>query len=227
MRLVETGINNVFWLIRDKKKKVLVTKNLTPGFSVYGEKLYRIKNTEYRQWIPGRSKLAAAIYKGIKKVPIGEGDKVLYLGAASGTTISHVSDIIWKDGVAFGVDIAPRVVRDLIFVAQKKRNIVPILADASRTEIYKGIVPMVDFVYQDIAAPNQVEIFIKNVMEFLKDGKYGMIAIKARSIDVSRPPSEIFKESEEKLKEVGLKVVDKKRLEPYHKDHIMILIKKG
>lgn len=225
MKILRTDINNVFWLIR-KGKKILVTKNLTPGYSVYGEKLYNVGGVEYRQWIPNRSKLAAAIYKKIKKIPLDEGYKVLYLGAASGTTISHVSDIIWKSGIAFGVDIAPRVTRDLVFVAKRKKNIVPILADASRIELYEFFVPKVDFVYQDIAAPNQIDIFIKNVENFLKNNKYGMIAIKARSIDVSRPPSEIFKESERKLKEMGYKIVDKKRLEPYHKDHIMILIKK-
>ncbi len=226
LKLVEAGIDNVYWLFKNKKRKVLVTKNLTPGFSVYGEKLYRIKGVEYRQWIPNRSKLAASIYKKIEKVPIKEGYKVLYLGAASGTTISHVSDIIWEEGITYGVDIAPRVVRDLVFVAKRKRNIVPILADASKIELYSFIVPKVDFVYQDIAAPNQVDIFIKNVDYFLKNGKYGMIAIKARSIDVSRPPAEIFKESEKILKEHGYEIVDKKRLEPFHKDHIMILIRK-
>lgn len=225
MKVLKTDINNVFWLVR-KGKRILVTKNLTPGYSVYGEKLYKIGGVEYRQWIPNRSKLAAAIHKRIKKVPLDEGYRVLYLGAASGTTISHVSDIIWESGVAFGVDIAPRVIRDLVFVAKRKKNIVPILADASRIELYEFLVSKVDFVYQDIAAPNQIDIFVKNVENFLKENKHGMIAIKARSIDVSRPPSEIFRESERKLKEMGYKIVDKKRLEPYHKDHIMILIKK-
>ena len=52
--------------------------------------------TEYRVWNPFRSKLAAAILGGVDKIHMKPGAKVLYLGAASGTTVSHVSDIVGK-----------------------------------------------------------------------------------------------------------------------------------
>lgn len=52
------------------------------------------QKTEYRAWNPFRSKLAAAILGGVDKIHMGPGKKVLYLGAASGTTVSHVSDIV-------------------------------------------------------------------------------------------------------------------------------------
>ena len=50
--------------------------------------------TEYRAWNPFRSKLAAAIVGGIEHIHMKPGSKVLYLGAASGTTVSHVSDLV-------------------------------------------------------------------------------------------------------------------------------------
>ncbi|HUK84302.1 MAG TPA: fibrillarin-like rRNA/tRNA 2'-O-methyltransferase, partial [Candidatus Acidoferrum sp.] len=67
----------------------LATVNLTPGLNVYGERLVKVKGVEYRIWDAFRSKLAAAILKGVDNVPIEPGFKVLYLGAASGTTPSH------------------------------------------------------------------------------------------------------------------------------------------
>ena len=54
----------------------------------------KIGKIEYRVWNPFRSKLAAAILGGVDKIHIKPGSKVLYLGAASGTTVSHVADIV-------------------------------------------------------------------------------------------------------------------------------------
>jgi rRNA 2'-O-methyltransferase fibrillarin len=79
---------------------MLVTKNLVPGESVYGEKRIAIEGTEadtkveYRVWNPFRSKLAAGVLNGLDEVYIAPGKKVLYLGAASGTSVSHVADIV-------------------------------------------------------------------------------------------------------------------------------------
>ncbi len=213
--------------IDPKNKKKLFTKNLVPGQQVYGERLFRDKKIgELREWIAHRSKLAAAILKNIKMVPLNEGDYVLYLGIASGTTASHVSDIIGEKGLIFGVDVAPRVVRELIPVVEKRKNIIPILADANRPETYEHIVCQVDFVYQDVAQPHQVEIFIKNIDWFLKPKGYAMIAVKSRSIDVTKDPKIVFREVEKQLKEHGLKIIDMVRLDPYHRDHAMFLVQK-
>ncbi|CAH8391776.1 unnamed protein product [Eruca vesicaria subsp. sativa] len=81
------------------KEEALVTKNLVPGEAVYNEKRISVQNedgtkTEYRVWNPFRSKLAAAILGGVDNIYIKPGAKVLYLGAASGTTVSHVSDLV-------------------------------------------------------------------------------------------------------------------------------------
>lgn len=208
-----------------KNKKRIFTKNLVPGQRIYGERLfYSEEFGELREWIVSRSKLGAAIVKGME-VPLKKGDKVLYLGIASGTTASHVSDIIGKEGIIFGIDIAPRVLRDLIPVVEKRKNIIPILADANKPETYEHIVFEVDFIYEDVAQPHQVEIFIKNIERFLRRRGYGMIAVKARSIDVTRNPKEIFKEVEKELKE-RYELIDWIRLDPYHKDHAMFLIRK-
>lgn len=82
------------------KDHMLVTKNLVPGESVYGEKRISIEGgvegtkTEYRVWNPFRSKLAAGVLGGLDDIFIKPGAKVLYLGAASGTSVSHVADIV-------------------------------------------------------------------------------------------------------------------------------------
>ena len=211
----------VYWTDGSK----LATLNLVPGFAVYGEKLVSFDNKEYRTWDHYRSKIAAAIMKNIKDLPIHSGDKVLYLGAANGTTASHVSDILGKDGKIFCIDIAPRVMRDLIYVCEHKKNMIPIMADANKTEDYELFVDKVDFLFEDVASPDQAEILIKNAKRFLKKDGYAMIAVKARSIDVTREPKSIYIEFENKIKDEFV-IIDKKELDPYEKDHIDFLLKR-
>ncbi|KAL2540169.1 Mediator of RNA polymerase II transcription subunit 36a [Abeliophyllum distichum] len=81
------------------KEDALCTKNMVPGEAVYNEKRISVQNedgtkVEYRVWNPFRSKLAAAILGGVDDIWIKPGARVLYLGAASGTTVSHVSDLV-------------------------------------------------------------------------------------------------------------------------------------
>ena len=202
----------------------LYTKNLIPGQNVYGERIIREKGEEYREWIINRSKLAAAIKKRIKEVPIKPGDRMLYLGVAAGTTASHISDIIGRDGIIFGIDVAPRIMRELIPIVMRRKNIIPILEDASKPDKYLHIVSKVDFVYEDVAQPHQVDIFIKNIEYYLRRGGYGFLAVKARSIDVTKNPKIIFREVEKQLRDYGFKIIDVVRLDPYHRDHAMFLI---
>jgi len=203
-------------------KTKLATRNLVPGVKVYGERLYRYQGVEYREWSPYRSKLAAAIINGLKEVNISEGSRILYLGIASGTTASHISDIIGSKGIIYGIEFAPRPLRDLIKVAEARKNIIPLLKDARLPQEYSYIGEDVDILYADLAQPNQAEIFIKNARMFLKRGGIGFIAIKARSIDVTRPPEEIFEDQKRILEEEGgFKVVEEVRLDPYARDHIM------
>jgi fibrillarin-like pre-rRNA processing protein len=203
----------------------LATINLTPGQKVYGEQLIKEKNIEYRIWDFWRSKPAAAIKHGLKEFPLKKGMKILYLGIASGTTSSHFSDIIGKEGIIYGVDIAERVLRELISVAEKRGNIIPILADARKPEEYENIViEKVDCVYEDVASPDQIQILIRNAKKFLKPNGVAMIAIKSQSIDVTKDPKQIYKESLEELKK-HFEILGKVELDPYEKAHLFVVLK--
>ncbi len=217
--------SKIFEVYEDKSKRRLYTLNLAPGKRVYDEQLVMQGNIEYREWDPYGSKLAAAILNGCNNIFLRKDDVILYLGSASGTTVSHVSDIAGKDGFVFAVDIAPRVMRDLIFNCEERKNIAPILADANHIKELIERVSIIDVIYQDIAQKDQVEIFLKNINAFLKKEGYALLAVKARSIDVTKNPKQIFKEVRERL-EKEMIIVDYRTLEPYQKDHCMFICKK-
>ncbi|MDK6027846.1 fibrillarin-like rRNA/tRNA 2'-O-methyltransferase [Ignisphaera sp. 4213-co] len=200
----------------------LATKNLVPGKRVYGEHLFKWSDGEYREWNAYRSKLAGALVKGLKELPIKEGQKILYLGAGSGTTASHISDIIGLKGMIFAVEFAPRVMRELIVVADDRPNIVPILEDARFPMRYRMVVEEVDGLYADIAQPEQASIVADNADMFLKNGGWLLLAIKARSIDVTAEPSDVYKKEIETLTRRGFEIVDVVHLEPFDKDHAMV-----
>lgn len=215
--------SKIFEVYEDIKKK-LFTLNLTPGKKVYDERLFKEKGVEYRSWDAKKSKLAAMILKGCQNIFLRKNDIVLYLGAASGTTVSHVSDIVGKDGFIFALDFAPKVVRELVFVAEDRKNIAPLLADANKPLTYADKISQVDLIYQDIAQKNQLDIFLKNINLFLKKDGYALLAVKSRSIDVARKPKAIFNEIKQKL-EKEVKIVDYRTLEPYELDHAMFICK--
>ncbi len=198
------------------------TKNLVPGHRVYGERLYKWEGVEYREWNMYRSKLAGALANGLAEQPIKEGHKILYLGAATGTTASHVSDIVGFKGKVYAVEFAPRVMREFILVADVRKNLYPILGDARKPYEYRHLVEVVDGIYADIAQPEQAAIVADNADYFLKDEGYLLLAIKARSIDVTKEPSEIYKREINTLKERGFEIVDVVHLEPYDRDHAMV-----
>jgi fibrillarin-like pre-rRNA processing protein len=204
----------------------IYTKNLVPGVSVYGEKLLRIDDIEYRFWDPYRSKPSAAIKNGLKNFPLKRGMSVLYLGIASGTTASHFSDII-ENGIIYGIEVSDVPLVKLKNLASQRKNIIPILADARKPNTYSHfIINKVDLVYCDVAQPDEARIFVENISKFGKENCYGIIAIKSRSIDVIKKPKEVYKEVEKYLKENGLKLVERIELDPYQKDHAMIIVKK-
>lgn len=215
----------VYWVELEDGTRKLATVNLAPGTQVYGERLLKIQGVEYRLWDPYRSKLAAAILKGVKEVPIGLDKKVLYLGSASGTTASHVSDLIGPGGSIYCVEISSRPLRDLLVVCDRRLNMVPLLADARQPGSYCALIEKADVVYQDVAQPDQTEILLANVKAFLREGGHAILALKARSIDVTKEPREIFRDEMEKIEE-ELEVVDAKILDPYEKDHAMLVLRK-
>ena len=205
----------------------LATRNLVPGRTVYGEKLIRFEGVEYRLWDPFRSKLAAAILKGIKTVPIKPDHQVLYLGAASGTTASHVSDIVGEKGYVYCVEFAARAIRELVNnVCAYRVNMLPILEDARFPEKYAMFIRgKVDDIYCDLAQPEQARILADNADMFLKHEGHVMLAIKARSIDVTKEPSEVYKREIKVLCDRGFDALHVVDLEPYDVDHVMVLAK--
>ncbi len=211
-------------LLREERggRKALLTKNLAPGKRVYNEDLVVRDGAEYRTWDPFRSKLAAAIIKGLPDDVIREGTRVLYLGASTGTTLSHVSDLVGAAGLVVGVEFSPRVAREFVErVARERRNVIPFVADARDPSRYS--VSQFDVVYCDIAQPDQTEIAIMNCEKLLKKGGSLLLVVKARSIDVLKDPERVYAEEERKLSLVGFRVKTALELSPFEKDHALIL----
>ena len=211
-----------FWLNVEGQKK-LATQNLIAGNQVYNEKLIKKKDSEYRLWDPFRSKLAAAIMNGLDIFPFGEKSKVLYLGVSTGTTVSHISDIVGVHGIIFGIEHSSRVARDFLDrVATHRKNIIPIMQDARQPQNYFSVYGRVDIVYVDIAQPDQTDIAISNCKMFLKKDGYIFLVIKTRSIDVTMSPKKIIEKEKNKLKN-NFKILQVIDLNPYDKDHAMVI----
>lgn len=220
MRKLEQ-IPNVY---QDGKK--LFTRSIDKN-SFFGETVMMRDGHSHREWDANRSKLAAGLMKGAPATGIKEGNVILYLGGSHGYTTSFLSDVIGKSGFIFSVEIAPGVARELVSISEQRNNIVPVLADANHPEEYQELVPKkFDFVFQDIAQKNQVEIFVKNCNEFLKEDSFAMLAIKARSIDVTKKPHEVYEEVKQQLKKAKFSIVGWKTLHPYEKDHALFIVKR-
>ncbi len=207
-----------------KEKNRIFTENLDSckGLKVYNEKLVKHKGREFRSWNPYRSKLAAAILNGLN-IEIKSNSKILYLGAATGTTVSHISDIV-KDGSVYSVESSPVAVKKLIELSEKRKNIIPILGDANHPDRYSFLVPVVDLIYQDISQRNQAGIFISNIARYLKRSSNSILMVKARSIDVALKPNKAYNLVCSELENSGLKIKDKIDLKPYEKDHAAVII---
>ncbi|KAF8114042.1 hypothetical protein N665_0043s0110 [Sinapis alba] len=210
------------------KEEALVTKNLVPGEAVYNEKRITVQNedgtkTEYRVWNPFRSKLAAAILGGVDNIYIKPGAKVLYLGAASGTTVSHVSDIVGPEGCVYAVEFSHRSGRDLVNMAKKRTNIIPIIEDARHPAKYRMLVGMVDVIFADVAQPDQARIVALNASFFLKTGGHFNISIKANCIDSTVPAEAVFQSEVKKLQQEQFKPAEQVTLEPFERDHACVV----
>ncbi|XP_031368770.1 rRNA 2'-O-methyltransferase fibrillarin isoform X2 [Apis dorsata] len=210
------------------KEDALVTLNLVPGSEVYGEKRISVEGEngekiEYRVWNPFRSKLAAAILGGVDQIHMPPGSKVLYLGAASGTTVSHVADVVGPEGLVYAVEFSHRSGRDLINVAKKRTNIIPIIEDARHPHKYRMLIGMVDTIFADVAQPDQARIVALNAQYFLKNGGHFVISIKASCIDSTAQPEAVFASEVKKLIADKLKPQEQITLEPYERDHAVVV----
>ena len=213
---------NIFWFQIDGEKK-LATENLVPKNQVYNEKLVKIKGTEYRIWNPFRSKLAATIMNGLRDFPFMQKSSVLYLGVSTGTTISHISDIVGQNGIIFGVEHTSRVARDFLDrVASHRKNIIPIIQDARKPQEYFSVFKKVDVAYVDIAQPVQTNIAIDNCKMYLKSNGYLFLVIKTRSIDVTKDPKKVISNEIKKLEPL-FEIKQIINLQPYDKDHAIVI----
>lgn len=209
------------------KDDALVTKNMDPGTSVYGEKRIAVEDgevkTEYRVWNPFRSKLASAIVAGVEAIHIKPGSKLLYLGAASGTTVSHCSDLVGPEGMVYAVEFSHRPGRELINMAKKRTNIIPIIEDARYPLKYRMLCGMVDCIFADVAQPDQARIVGHNAQYFLKNGGHFVISIKANCIDSTVPAEAVFASEIKKLQTMEFKPREYVTLEPYERDHAVVI----
>ncbi|KAI0035056.1 Fibrillarin-domain-containing protein [Vararia minispora EC-137] len=210
------------------KESLLVTKNLVPGESVYGEKRISVEGSEegtkieYRVWNPFRSKLAAGVLGGMEDIFIAPGKKVLYLGAASGTSVSHVADIVGPEGVVYAVEFSSRSGRDLINMAKKRTNVIPIIEDARLPQRYRMLLSTVDVIFADVAQPDQARIVAINAENFLKAGGHAVISIKANCIDSTLPANVVFHNEVQLLRGAKFRPLEQITLEPYERDHAMV-----
>jgi fibrillarin-like pre-rRNA processing protein len=172
---------------------------------------------EWRAWEPDRSKLGAMLDAGMETGLAG-GETVLYLGAAAGTTVSHVADFA---GPTYAVEFAARPVRNLVQVAQERKRLFPLLKDARRPESYAHVVEPVDVVVQDVATRGQARVALANRQFLREDGRL-LLAVKSRSEDVTREPAAVFEDVLEELAE-GYEILGTERLEPYHDDHLAVV----
>jgi fibrillarin-like pre-rRNA processing protein len=202
----------------------MVVENFVPGYKPFDEEVLTVQGKEFRVWSPLRSKAGAAIQRNIASFPILEGSKVLYLGIAHGYTSSFLSSVVGTSGVIYGVEFSERCFTELLPMCDKYKNIIPIMADARKPEEYAWI-EKVSVVYIDIAQPDETEIFIRNCREFLKEDGYGMIAVKSRSIDVTKSPNTVYREAIKKLEDSGFEIIDWKTLDPYERAHCFIVVK--
>lgn len=214
----------VFALGKGRRQRYFVRTSVKESF--FDEKLVLSDGSLYREVDPSRSKLFAAVAKGISQIGFKEDSSVLYLGASHGYTVSFLSGMVSK-GCVFALDFAQRVVRDLIFVSEKLSNVAPLMRDAKQIDTFSSWLPDggVDVVFMDIAQKDQVGIFLKNCDAFLKYGGFGLLALKARSEDVSRKPKDVFREVRMRL-DAEMTVVDYRELAPFEDDHALFVVKK-
>lgn len=192
------------------------TRLATRGESVYGEPT----EGEWRAWNPTRSKLGAMLDLEMDTgLEGGDEETVLYLGAASGTTVSHVADFA---GPTYAVEFAARPVRDLLEAADTRPRLFPLLKDARKPESYAHVVESdVDVVVQDVATRGQARVALENRQFLAEDGRL-LLAVKARSEDVTRDPADVFDDVREEL-ERGYELLESRRLDEYHTDHLGIV----
>ncbi|MFX1456306.1 MAG: fibrillarin-like rRNA/tRNA 2'-O-methyltransferase [Promethearchaeota archaeon] len=209
-----------------KENLKLYTLNIDKGYRVYGEQLVDYKEMEYREWNPHRSKLAAVILQNPINNFLSDDLHCLYLGASSGTTISHLSDIL-KNGIIYAVEFAERSIRQLIQNTSRRKNVIPIFADARFPDKFaKSIFSKIDLIYQDVSQPNQAEIAVNNCDYYLKAEGLLILAIKSQSIDSIQKSELIYAQEKQILEKGGYEIIESINIHKYAANHIVLLVRK-
>ena len=230
MKIINHYLKNVVLIDLPADNKIWpATVNYRPKLSVYEERLLTDPDTniEYRIWDPFRSKLSACILENMKGIPKNLNEmRILYLGASTGTTVSHVSDIVANSGKVYALEFSVRSSRRLIQLSQQRQNIIPIVADARYPDQYSSQVIQADFIFQDVSQPNLSQIFVENVLTFLKPNGKAILIIKAHSIDSTRSVESVAAEQIEYLEDNHLTILEILEISTFEKSHRAILIEK-
>ena len=204
---------------------MLFTPNLVPGTRAYGERLVREGDQEFRAWSPRRSKLAALLLLDPHPLSLAREASVLYLGGGTGTTVSHLSDLV-PSGTVFAIEVAPRAFEKLLRLAELRRNVVPVMADARNPKTYQTLTGKADLLYQDVAQRDQTGILLRN-LPLLRETGRAILMLKARSVDVTAEPKAVFDRAREDLEAAGVLVDRVVPLSPYQKDHAALFVRPG
>jgi fibrillarin-like pre-rRNA processing protein len=193
-----------------------------PGDRVYGEVLRSSGGVEYRTWDPFRSKLAALLTRGAPGDLWSGVGRVLYLGGAHGTTVSHLADLLPEASV-FVIEKSPTAFAPLLALARRRTNLLPILADAQLPERYRADVGHADLLYQDVAQRNQAAIFVENARAVLVPRGVGLLMLKVRSVTQRRPAAVVVREARTELERAGFEIRAEVSLAPFARDHVALV----
>jgi fibrillarin-like pre-rRNA processing protein len=211
------------WPNLRREGRELYTRNADPGRSVYGEERREFGGVEYRQFDPWRSKLAAYILRDGVPPGLERVRRVLYLGGAHGTTVSHLTDLL--PGVPiFVVEKSPTSFAALLALARARPTVLPILADAHLPERYRADVGPVDLIYQDVAQRDQAALFAENALACLRRGGEGLLMLKLRSVTQRRPVGELLRETRQLLAGQSLRVAATVDLAPFAREHAALRV---
>ena len=202
-------------------RPVYWTRGLADPPDVYGERVVFRDEEPMRRWDPMRSKLAAALTRGFEGPLPAPSQFWAYLGAASGTTASHVADLVGPTGAVFAVEKSLRPFRRLVHLAERYPNLVPLLGDARSPAAYASAVPLVDGLYVDIAQPDQVAIALDNARWLARRDACLLLALKTPSMGRDTPARTHLERARRLLETAG--EVDRAiGLDPFHRGHFFL-----
>ncbi|HZY92686.1 MAG TPA: fibrillarin-like rRNA/tRNA 2'-O-methyltransferase [Thermoplasmata archaeon] len=209
---------------REDERPAFWTVALGSPPEVYGERVTFREDQAFRRWDPMRSKLGAALAKGYAGPLPASGEYWLYLGAASGTTASHVADLVGRSGAVFALEKSLRPFARLLRLADRYPNLLPVLGDARAPQTYLALVPPVDGLYVDVAQPDQLPIALENARWFLRRNGVVLLALKTASMGRELSGRAHLERTLETLADVG-EVEESLSLEPLHRRHFFVEVR--